>query len=84
MTYKAYFHCHFFTRKFRNAGYSATFRLSFNTKTRELLLVSACGFQAECLRRKRFATIDDARTAWADWQGSLETSGWERGESSAR
>jgi hypothetical protein len=72
------------TRKFNNDRAAGARRLSFNAKSCTLFLVHACGFQSECLRREKFATVDAARAAWAEWQGNLENGGWQRGETFTR
>ena len=67
------------TRLFSRAGHSGR-RLSFNSKSLTLFLVAVQGFDAECLRRETFASVDAARAAWSEWQGQLEGAGYTRGE----
>ena len=71
------------TRNFRRQG-SSSRRLSFNKKSCTLFLVATQGFDAECLRRKAFPTIEAARIAWAEWQGILESDGYTREETFTR
>lgn len=71
------------SRTFSRSG-SSSRRLSFNSKSCTLFLVAEQGFDVECLRRETFPTIDAARAAWAEWQGHLESAGYERRQTFTR